>query len=299
MPITPSLTSLAQRPSASDNAALLACADTGSALCTLIGIEGSFSRRLGAQLAIEEAGILAGSLADGCLEAQLVTEVQNARAEGKPRVVRFGAGSPAIDFRLPCGSGLDILVDPAPDRAACRQAADAIRERREASLPLKLPDGSAPDLLRERHYIPSLKLILFGEGPELTSLSLLAEASGLECDVYSRDDPHRLSLGGAPEDATVDRWTSITLLFHDHEWEAPLLKWALNSPAFHIGAQGGKIARDTRRQLLASQGVEPEALKRIISPIGLIPHSRDPQVLAVSVLAEIIAAYEAAYRHSD
>lgn len=298
MALTHSMNISPAGPNFGDDAALLACADQDAALCTLVGIEGSFSRRLGAQLAIGAQGVLAGSLADGCLENQLVTEAQEARREGAPRLVRFGAGSPSIDFRLPCGSGLDIWVDPTPDRAACQHVARELRARGPASLALDLPPDSPPHLLRQRDYIPAIKLILFGEGPELTSLALLAEASGIGCDIYSRDDPQRLSLGQAPVGAEADAWTAITLLFHDHEWEVPLLQWALDTPAFLIGAQGGRIAREARCDALAAYGVSASAIDRIVSPIGLIPHSRDPQVLAVSVLAEVIAAYEAAYRRN-
>ena len=54
------------------------------------------------------------------------------------------------------------------------------------------------------------------------------------------------------------------LLFHDHEWEQAILEWALATPAFYIGA---------------------------------ITHSREPGVLALSVLAEIVGAYEALHPH--
>ena len=71
-------------------------------LCTIIGIEGSFSRRVGAQLAVHKDGTITGSLADGCLEKQLASEI--AAAEG-PVVKRFGTGSELIDFRLPWAAG--------------------------------------------------------------------------------------------------------------------------------------------------------------------------------------------------
>lgn len=35
--------------------------------------------------------------------------------EGITRLLRYGMRLPFIDFRLPCGSGLDILIDPTPE----------------------------------------------------------------------------------------------------------------------------------------------------------------------------------------
>lgn len=285
-----------EHPSASlaqgDRSALLAACSPDVGLCTIVGIEGSFSRRLGAQLAVFPDGRIAGSLADGCLERQLASEI--AAAQGRaPEVKRFGAGSPLIDFRLPCGSGLDILIDPAPDRAACRRAADQLEARQEATLPLPAPSP----WLQERRYIPPLRLALFGEGPELQALATLAGAAGIAVDSFSKDDPAALSLGRRPQGIEVDRWTAIVLLFHDHEWEQALLEWALETPAFHIGAQGGAEARGRRLESLARAGAGEAARARISSPIGLIPRSREPGVLGLSVLAQIVGEYEALHPH--
>src|SRR3546814_2636687 len=99
-----------------DIAALELIASEGGALCTLMHIEGSYSREVGSHLAISRSGSVAGNLADGCLEAELANQSAQAAIEGCARIVRYGKGSPFIDFRLPCGAGIDILVDPLPDR---------------------------------------------------------------------------------------------------------------------------------------------------------------------------------------
>ena len=277
-------------PLTSDHDALVAAQAEGVALCTLVGLEGSFSRRIGAQLAVMPDGRTVGSLSDGCLEKQLAAEARTASA---PKLLRYGAGSPQIDFRLPCGSGVDVLIDPAPDRDACRAAVAQLAARRPACLALPSPEG----MLAERHYMPLLQLALFGEGPELESLHRLARNCGIATQVFGKNEPQRLALGRAPEGAQVDRWTAIVLLFHDHEWEAAILEWALGTEAFHIGAQGGKAAREDRLALLAARGVEPAALARIRSPIGFISHARDPGVLALSVLAEVVGEYEQLHPH--
>src|SRR6187402_1451658 len=180
---------------ADDRAALRAACEPGVGLCTVVGIEGSFSRRLGAQLAVHADGTITGSLADGCLEKQLASEVAGATA---PVVKRFGAGSELIDFRLPCGSGLDVLIDPAPDRDLCRAAVERLDARDEAALSLPSP------LLPGRRYIPALRLQLFGEGPELEALVALARAAGVEASAHGRD---ALSLGRRPAGLSADPWT--------------------------------------------------------------------------------------------
>ena len=275
---------------ADDHAALRAAATPGTGLCTVTYIDGSFSRRLGAQLAVDAAGRVTGSLADGCLENQLATEIARG---GERREMRFGAGSPMIDFRLPCGSGLDILVDPDPDREACRAALEQLEAREAATL--AMPSGST---LAERHYVPTLRLLLFGEGPELDAMAGLGRASGLEVETFNKAGGEGgLSLGRAPAGVAVDRWTAIILLFHDHEWEQGILKWALETPAFFIGAQGGGPARQERAERLLAAGVAESELARINSPIGVVRHSREPVALALSVLASVVGEYEAIHPH--
>ena len=283
-----------------DCAALRACAgpDAEISLCTVVGIEGAFSRRVGAQLAVSPKAPVAGTLADGCLENQLVKEAQIARREGRPRLLRFGRGSPVIDFRLPCGAGIDILVDPAPDRDACKNVMETLDARACAALPLPLPADAPPHLLHARAYLPGLRLLVFGEGPEMACVSHLARAAGVMAQEFGKPGrapglhEGQLALGRRPEGVVVDAWTAILLLFHDHEWEQAILKWAVAGPAFYIGAQGGRTARLARTDQLAASGCSAEQLDRIRSPVGLIPRVRDPAVLAVSALAEIMGDYD-------
>lgn len=275
-------------PLAGDHAALRAACQPGVGLCTITHIEGSFSRRLGAQLAVLPSGSIVGSLADGCLEQELANEVQKG---GERRVIRYGAGSPQIDFRLPCGGGLDILIDPDPDRADCKNAIEALDARGEARL--TLPD---PSPLAQRRYVPELRLLLFGEGPELAAMAQVAAACGIAVEPHDRESS-TLSLGTIPDDLVADRWTAIILLFHDHEWERAILQWALTTPAFLIGAQGGAPARAAREAELVSLGFSPEQVARIASPIGTVKHSREPLGLALSALADISGAYELRHPH--
>ncbi|MFD2780789.1 XdhC family protein [Novosphingobium pokkalii] len=140
-----------------DHAALRAALDEGTGLCTVVGIDGSFSRRVGAQMAASRAGVaqvIAGSLADVCLERQLAGDLAGLAPGAEPLLQRYGRGSPIIDFRLPCGGGLDILLDPAPDRDALAQAVQALDARQPASLPLPVPEDAPAHLLRARPYIP-------------------------------------------------------------------------------------------------------------------------------------------------
>lgn len=278
-------------PPDDDHLALAAAAREGAALCTVTRIEGSWSRRLGAQLAVRSDGSVVGSLADGCLEAALAREVA---AGGKARVLRYGAGSPFLDIRLPCGSGVEVLVDPHPDGARLEAALAALERREVADLVI---GETAPFI---RHYRPRLRLIVLGSGPEASALTLLARTQGVEVLTgapLGEGADLALALGQAPdlpEGWEPDAWTAVAVLFHDHEWERGLIPWALGTHAFYVGAQGGQAARESRMGYLTAMGLAEAARTRLKSPIGLIPAARTPSVLALSVLAEVVGEYEAA-----
>lgn len=270
-----------------DSEALFASAASGGALCTVTAIDGSWSRRLGAQLAVLPDGSTRGSLADGCLEKALAAE---ALAGGPARVLRYGQGSPFLDIRLPCGSGIEVMVDPAPDPAALVAACQALTERRPAELAV----GMTPQGPFVRRFLPKLRLVVLGSGPEVRALARLAAAQGIDCLVAGPSgeggSDRTIALGRAP-DLPVDPWTAIAVLFHDHEWERSILPWALATPAFYVGAQGGRGARETRAAMLAETGWSPGET-RLRSPIGVFAHARTPSVLALSILAEIVAEHE-------
>jgi xanthine dehydrogenase accessory factor len=270
-----------------DSEALFACAANGGALCTVTAIDGSWSRRLGAQLAVLPDGSTRGSLADGCLEKALATE---ALSGGPARVLRYGEGSPFLDIRLPCGSGIEVMVDPVPDRGALAAACAALIGRQPADLRV----GMTPQGAFVRQFLPKLRLLVMGSGPEVVALVRLARAQGIECIAAGPKGEGTsdvtLSLGQTP-DLFVDQWTALAVLFHDHEWERGILPWALASPAFYVGAQGGRGARETRLAMLAETGVNPVDA-RLRSPIGVFAHARTPSVLALSILAEIVAEHE-------
>jgi xanthine dehydrogenase accessory factor len=270
---------------------LEAALQESAVLCTLRSVEGGFSRAPGAQLCVQADDSVIGDMTGGCLEAALITDARQARAEGQSRLVRYGKGSRFIDIQLPCGGGVELLVDPAPDKAAIREALAKLSRREAAQLEIKAAEG--PNFTC--HYHPDLRLLLFGHGPEVPALRGLATAWGGEVEVFepmgSGTPSGQLSLGQAPVDVALDPYTAVVLLFHDHEWEDAILEWALASDAFYVGALGGYKAVLRRLEALKARGLSKDAVARLHGPVGLIPAAKDASMLAISILAEVTQAY--------
>lgn len=288
------------------------------ALLTLVHVEGSSARAIGSHLAVSETGDYAGSFSGGCVEAAIVAEACRVLETGTSKFLRFGAGSPFIDIRLPCGGGIDILVTPQPAIATVA----AIVERLEARAPVGLRLHIADRLeLTDRmpveqaawlgawfhvRHEPPLRIVVAGHGEEPVSLARQAQAYGADVVALTPDEETAAAIRSLGVETQIqkvahrspnlacDERTALVLLFHDHDWEEALLMEALAHPCVYIGAMGSRATHDRRLQMLADQGVPASQRARVHGPIGLIPASRDPDTLALSVLAEIIAAARSA-----
>ncbi len=283
-----------------------------TALIVLTSVEGGAARGVGTLMGVTAGGDWIGSLSGGCTEAALVGEAQRIIASGKCELLRLGTGSPLIDIRLPCGSGIDLLIVPNSDRAALDSASARLSARKPVELILNSSGtviargGSAPESIGwhgDDFHLPinpQLRLVIAGHGEEVTALTALARAWGAETLVLTPDASLAGELGSpaillktpaAHPALALDRWSALVMLFHDHDWETALLAQALEQQPFYIGAMGSPATHQRRLEALAGAGITSEAAARVHGPIGLIPAARDPQTLALSVLAEVVAAY--------
>ena len=96
------------------------------------------------------------------------------------------------------------------------------------------------------------------------------------------------------QDAPVDERTAICILTHDHKFDVPALKVALETRAGYIGAMGSRRTNADRAERLRAEGVTEEEMARIHAPIGLKIGSRSPQEVAVAIAAEIVQVMRAA-----
>jgi xanthine dehydrogenase accessory factor len=96
-----------------------------------------------------------------------------------------------------------------------------------------------------------------------------------------------------PDEALEGRITSnsfVVLLTHDPKLDDPALKIALPSPARYVGALGSPKTHAKRLARLREEGVPEQQLARLHAPIGLKIGAATPEEIAVSIIAEVVAA---------
>jgi len=91
----------------------------------------------------------------------------------------------------------------------------------------------------------------------------------------------------------ITRSSAIAMLTHDPKLDDPALKIALPSSAFYVGALGSRTTQAKRRQRLLEDGLTEKQLNRLHGPIGIAIGAGTPEEIAISIMAEIVAARNA------
>ncbi|OYU69022.1 MAG: xanthine dehydrogenase [Alphaproteobacteria bacterium PA2] len=277
-------------------------------LATLIRVDGGGPRPVGTQMVFAE-GLVSGYFSGGCVEADIADHAHACLADGQPRRLVYGQGSPWPDIQLLCGAGIEIFLERvAPDSPALSDLLSAEDERRPVSW---VSDGARqvcferdkaapwPDAV-QRDYDPPQKLVVFGSDPTALAIAQLGAQSGLQTTfvrpkgpetpppipglAYRRDDPQ-----SALAAIGTDAWTAIAVATHNLETDRDALAAALPSSAGYVGLLGARKRLAERLAPLRAAGVPEEQLTRVKAPIGLDIGGKAPWEVAVSVIGEIMA----------
>lgn len=98
-----------------------------------------------------------------------------------------------------------------------------------------------------------------------------------------------------PQDAitsgevVLDSRSFVVVLTHDPKLDEPALATALRTNVPYIGCLGSKKTQESRRERLRRDGFDEAALTRIRGPVGLDLGARNPEEIALGIMAEIVA----------
>ncbi len=216
---------------------------------------------LGRALLVGADGRYEGTLGDDRRDATAAGEARAMLAAGRTGTARIGAEGSR------CGQPLTLLVEssvPAP-RLLVFGAVDfaAALARAGAFLGYRVTVCDARPVFATPERFP-------------------------EADEVVVDWPHRY-LDAEQEAGRLDARTAVCVLTHDAKFDVPLLERALRLPVAYVGAMGSRRTHVERLDRLRAGGLDPAALARLHSPIGLDLGARTPEETALSIAAEIVA----------
>jgi xanthine dehydrogenase accessory factor len=285
------------------------------AIATLVAVDGSAPRDVGAQMLITDSAHW-GFLSGGCIEDDVARHGREVLIADAPRLLRYGEGSPWIDIRLACGSGISVLVEPvSADEPAVAALVEGWRARRpvlwssdgherSAAFAEEAAADSWDGARYTRLFTPPLRLVLIGEDGATVTAAALGREMGWQVALITPGGPDAApfpDIGyhcGDPASAlgtiAPDRWTAIAVLSHDREDDERGLAAALQSEAFYVGAIGARVRLDARLARLRGHGVSAAQIARLHAPIGLHGFGKAPRDVALSLVAEVAQAFHAA-----
>jgi len=276
-------------------------------LATLIAVEGGGPRPVGTQMVFAPQYV-AGYFSGGCVESDVADHAFACLADGEPRTLVYGEGSPWPDIQLLCGARIEIFLERvAPDDAALAELLAAHAERRPV---VWVSDGYVrecaenvspwPEAALVRAYEPTPRLIVVGGDPTALAIAQLGAQSEFETTLVRPKGPSEpppiAGVGysrAEPDEAFatigVDPWTAIAIATHDLETDRAALRAALPSPAGYVGLLGARRRIADRLAPLRADGAPESAFARLRAPIGLDIGGKAPWEVAVSVIGEITA----------
>lgn len=294
-------------------------------LAEIVAVVGSAYRRPGALMMMASDGVMEGTISGGCLEGDLYVRSEPLFAGGAPFLVDYDLAEDEMwSLGIGCKGNIRVWVRRPPEgplRARWERAL-AVGGVLAARLPegaetLWLPgdpwpDGPLADRMRSawkgadpavdpdgwyvRAWRPAERLVLVGAGHDTEPVGRLAQQMGFEVTVIDpreafNDDrrfPDMRHL--VTEAAKVQAGTHPELLDahwvvmnHHKERDQQALRVALSMRPRFVGALG---PWSRTRELL--EGVE--GADRVHGPLGLDLGAETPDEVAVSIIAEVMAA---------
>lgn len=299
--------------------------ETRVAMATLIAARGGSPRPLGAKLFVGEGGRLLGSVSiGGCVDARVVEHGERLLRENRAeRVTVTVDDAEALEMGLACGAEFDLLIEPisltGTDAAvdAYLTATNISRSGKEAYVVTRIPAGGTParmvssepfdatgsDVFVER-IAPADTLVLVGASDVGAALARLAHGLGLRVVVLDGRDRYatrdRFAQAdeihvGMPSDLARPHYKAgayVVLVGHEYKYDLPVLREALRTPVRYVGMLAGRKRAEAMRSLLREEGLSAEEVGRLHSPIGIDIGGREPEEIALSIAAQLVAVRE-------
>ena len=287
---------------------MFAAAERGEpfALATIVAADGG-PRPVGAQMVVTQ-GASWGFLSGGCIEDDVALNARGTIADGAARRLVYGEGSPFMDIRLPCGGRIEVMIERVEaDDSAVANLRSLTAQRIPAlwssdgevrsCVPIELASHGAPI---RKLYEPVQRLIVLGSDPFALAIGGMGQTLGWDVTLLSPFGPSeeapfglrcdRRALDEALNDLALDCWTAVAVATHDLDLDERALVPALRSQAGYVGVLGSRRKLAERIERLAMAGLSQAQIDRLRAPIGLAIPARSPWEVAVSVIAEVIAA---------
>ena len=233
------------------------------ALVTVVRAQGSTPQRAGAKMLVWADGRTVGTIGGGCYENDAFWKAREAIASGKPLLLHYELNDDfAQENGLICGGRMDVHIDP---------------------------------------LVPSPRLFIIGAGH--VGLHLARAASEVGFRIHVIDDREKFAnaerfpaadivVEPIPEwlhRAELPASSYVVIVTRGHQHDLDALRALAARDLKYLGLIGSRAKVARIYDALLAEGMAPESLERVHSPIGLEIGAVTPAEIAISILAQLIA----------
>jgi xanthine dehydrogenase accessory factor len=234
------------------------------ALVTILETRGSTPQKAGAKMVVGRDGRLKGTVGGGCVESEILFRAQRAIETRKCEIGTYDFNADEEENGLICGGSMKVFIEPVlpPPRVyvvgAGHVAQPVAQIAKIAGFEVVVLDDRVRYATRER--FPDADVVKAGPIPDLAR------------EFHYGDNAY------------------IVIVTRGHKEDEEALRVFIEKESAYIGLIGSvtKIEKIVKR--LERDGVSRERLERVHSPIGLDLGGSTPGEIAVSIVAELLAA---------
>jgi len=235
-----------------------------AALVTIIRAQGSTPQRVGAKMLVFPDGRTVGTIGGGCYENEAFWKARTAIETRQPVIAKYElADDIAEESGLICGGQMEVYIDPlepAPE------------------LYLVGAGHVSYHLARAAHEV-GFKLHIVDDREKFANAERFPDANEIVVDAI----PEWLTRARLPAHAFA------VILTRGHRHDLDALRALAPKPIRYLGLIGSRAKVVRLTEALEEEGIPPEQLRRVHSPVGLDIGAVTPQEIAISILAEMIA----------
>ncbi len=239
------------------------------ALATIVQVNGSIPSFESAKMLVREDGSIMGTVGGGCVEGDVWTAAREVIETEKPQHLNFSLSQDAAyDEGLICGGQLNIFVEPIIPQPVA----------------FIFGGGHVSKGISKAATMAGFQTVIIDDREAFANQERFPEAEATFADEYEKVFP-RLEVNSS---------SYLVIVTRGHRDDMRVLRWAVTSPAKYIAMIGSKRKTISVVKELEKEGIPRDAFdNKVFAPMGLEIGAETPEEIAISVVAEMIAARRA------
>ncbi len=232
-------------------------------LATVIRTSRSVPRRAGSKMLAWADGTQLGTIGGGEMESRVRVEAADALVDGRSRVLDYDLIDPAGGDPGLCGGTVTIHLEPFMSRPTV----------------LVVGCGHVGRAVIDLAHWLGFRVVAVDDRAELAKPSVVPNA-----DVVVSG-----SIADALSEWPADNQTHAVMVTRSVALDVETVPYLLATPVRTIGVMGSRRRWRITSAKLREAGVDDDALKRVIAPIGVEIGAETPEEIALSIMGQIIA----------